>query len=130
MKNKNKTINNPDELNKSLSYSSPATWITLSLVILILAGFFAWSFIYKIQVKIFGTAKVTNGNVALEVKAEDLASLKEGQKVYIAGVEGQILSIEDNKPVVSQFTTLNDGDYDYYVVVNEMKPIDFWFNNK
>lgn len=130
MKNKNKTINNPDELNKSLSYSSPATWITLSLVILILAGFFAWSFIYKIQVKIFGTAKVTSGNVALEVKAEDLASLKEGQKVYIAGVEGQILSIEDNKPIVSQFTTLNDGDYEYYVVVNEMKPIDFWFNNK
>ena len=128
MKRKPKTINSPDELSKTLSYSSPATWITLISVILLLAGFFVWSFVYKIKVKVSGTATITSGSVTLRVDEKDLGSLKEGQKVYISGIEGQIVSFNDNQPVVSSFQ-LNDGDYSYYIVVKEMKPIDFWFQN-
>ena len=128
MKRKPKTINSPDELSKTLSYSSPATWITLISVILLLAGFFVWSFVYKIKVKVSGTATITSGSVTLRVDEKDLGSLKEGQKVYISGIEGQIVSFNDNQPVVSSFQ-LNDGDYNYYIVVKEMKPIDFWFQN-
>lgn len=129
MKKALKTINNPDELNKSLSYSSPTTWITLSIVIISLVGFFVWSLLYKIQIKVSGLATVVGGHVTLNVKDEDLSKLEDGQKVFISGVEGQIVSIIDSKPVVSTFS-LNDGEYEYYVVVGEMKPIDFWFNNK
>lgn len=129
MSKKQVTISNPDDLNKTLSYSSPATWITLGVVIIILVGFFVWSFIYKIQVKVTGKATINSGNVTLNVDENDLSKLKEGQKVYISGIEGQILSFDNEKPVVSTFTTLNDGEYDYYVVVNEMKPIEFWLKN-
>lgn len=130
MSKKQVAISNPDDLNKTLSYSSPATWITLGVVIIILVGFFVWSFIYKIQVKVTGKATINSGSVTLHVNENDLPSLKEGQKVYISGVEGQILSFNDEQPVVSSFTTLSDGEYDYYVVVNEIKPIDFWLKNQ
>ena len=129
MKRQLKTISNPDELNKNLSYSSPATWITLTIVIGMLVGFFVWTFIGKIQVKVFGKATVTSGNVALTIKANDVKSIKEGQTVYLSGnnqtAEGEITSVIDDKPVVST-VSLTDGEYDYYIIVSEMRPFDFW----
>ena len=131
MKKKNKTITNPDELNKSLSYSSPITWITLSTVIILLIGFFVWSFIYKIQIKVSGLATINSGNVTLHVDDSDLSSLKQGQYVYISGQKGEIISINeaDKQPVVSSFS-LDDGEYNYYIVIGEKKPIDFWFDKQ
>ena len=131
MKKKNKTITNPDELNKSLSYSSPITWITLSTVIILLIGFFVWSFIYKIQIKVSGLATINSGNVTLHVDDSDLSSLKQGQYVYISGQKGEIISINesDKQPVVSSFS-LDDGEYNYYIVIDEKKPIDFWFDKQ
>ena len=131
MKKKNKTITNPDELNKSLSYSSPITWITLSTVIILLIGFFVWSFIYKIQIKVSGLATINSGKVTLHVDDSDLSSLKQGQYVYISGQKGEILSINesDKQPVVSSFS-LDDGEYNYYIVIGEKKPIDFWFDKQ
>ena len=129
MKRQLKTISNPDELNKNLSYSSPATWITLTIVIGVLVGFFVWTFIGKIQVKVFGKATVTSGSVALTVNQNDIKSIKEGQTVYLSGnnqtAEGEITSVIDDKPVVST-VSLTDGEYDYYIIVSEMRPFDFW----
>ena len=91
MKKKQAKISNPDELNKNLSYNSPVTWIVLGTVILLLAGFFAWSLIYKIQIKLFGTANITSGAVTLTLNDESkLDQLKVGQKVYVSNDEGEI----------------------------------------
>ncbi|MBO7573944.1 MAG: hypothetical protein J6T25_04135 [Bacilli bacterium] len=127
MKKQNKSITNPDELNKNLQYSSPITWIVLSSVVLLLVAFFAWSAIYKIKIKLTGTANISNGAVTLQIDESKLSKLKEGQKVYISGLEGQILSFNDNQPVVSSFA-LDDGEYDYYIVIKEARPIDFLLN--
>ena len=124
MKKRSKSITNPDELSKNLQYSSPITWITLTMVMILLIGFFTWSFIYKIKVKITGTADLAGGVVTLHVDEAKIEELKEGQKVYISGQEGQILSFNDNEPVVSTFT-LADGEYDYYIVIKELRPVDF-----
>lgn len=124
MKKKNKSITNPDELNKNLQYSSPITWIILASVVLLLLGFFIWSCIYKIKEKLTGTANITAGQVTLVVEEKSLNKLAVGQKVYIAGLEGEILSFNDNQPVVSSFT-LDDGSYEYYIVIKEMRPVDF-----
>ena len=124
MKKRSKSITNPDELSKNLQYSSPITWITLTIIMILLIGFFTWSFIYKIKVKITGTADIAGGVVTLHVDEAKIDELKEGQKVYISGQEGQILSFNDNEPVVSTFT-LADGEYDYYIVIKELRPVDF-----
>ena len=127
MKKNNKTITNPDELNKNLQYSSPLTWTVLSLVVLLLVSFFTWSFVYKIKVKVDGRANISAHQVTLRVEESSLNKLAQGQKVYISGLEGEILSFKDEQIVVSNFN-LDDGEYDYYVVIKEVRPIDFLFS--
>ena len=124
MKKNNKTITNPDELNKNLQYSSPITWIILTSVVLLLLGFFVWSCIYSIKIKITGMANINEGQVTLVLEEGSFNKLQVGQKVYIAGQEGEILSFKDNQPVVSYFS-LQDGNYEYYIVIEEKKPVDF-----
>lgn len=124
MKKNNKTITNPDELNKNLQYSSPITWIILTSVVFLLLGFFVWSCIYSITFKLTGMASINEGQVTLVIEERSISKLQVGQKVYIAGQEGEILSIKDDQPVVSTFS-LQDGDYEYYIVIGEKKPIQF-----
>ena len=124
MKKNNKTITNPDELNKNLQYSSPITWIILTSVVFLLLGFFVWSCIYSITLKLTGMASINEGQVTLVIEARSINKLQVGQKVYIAGQEGEILSIKDDQPVVSTFS-LQDGDYEYYIVIGEKKPVEF-----
>lgn len=126
MKKEKVVISSPEELNKHLQHTSPGTWIVLSLVIAILLGFFVWSFIYKITYKLFCTAQVSSNEVTLNIDAKDLSKLAKNQKVVISGKEGKILSINDEgQPIVSNFT-LADGEYkNCYVVIREVKPVDF-----
>ena len=125
---KNKSITNPDELNKNLQYSSPITWIILTSVVFLLLGFFVWSFLFKIKEKVSGTANITNHEVTLLVEEESLSKLKVGQKVYIANLEAEIISFDDNQPIVSSLS-LADGDYEYYVVIKEIRPVDILLGN-
>ena len=125
MKNKDVRINSPEDLNKHLQHSSPITWIILTLVTAMLAAFFAWSCIYKLTIKIMGKADVVSGEATLHINESDLDKLKVGQKVYINNLEGQILSINDDKqPEVSTFD-LEDGTYTYKVIIGQKRPIDF-----
>ena len=118
-------INNPDELNKHLQYTSITTWIVLGAVILSLAGLFTWSFVYKIQEKITGKASISSGAVTLTIEESQKRRLAVGQKVYIADKVGEIKSIDDGNPVVSLFDLEDGSNYTYTIVVKEMRPIDF-----
>ena len=124
-KNNYQGISNPDELNKRLQKTSPVTWIILGIVIAILASFFAWSVIHKINIRLFAKATVIDKNVTLHINDSDLNKLKVNQKVYISGKEGKILSFdESNNPVVSEFDLKND-EYTCYIVIKQMRPVDF-----
>ena len=124
MKKEKIRISNPDEFNKHLQYTSPFVWIILVLVIGVLASFFAWSFLAKLEVKLTGKAVITSGDVTLQINNSDISKLKVGQKVYINDKQGEILSVENSSPVVSTID-LSDGEYDYKVVIGETRPIDF-----
>ena len=124
MKNKQVRISNPDELNKHLQHTSFFTWLILGVAISLLAGFFVWSLLYKMTIKIKGTANVTNHVAVLLLEDSDLDKLKVGQKVYIQDKEGEILSFENKQPVISTFE-LSDGEYTYKVIIGEKTPFDF-----
>ena len=124
MKKQDVRISSPEELNKHLQHSSPVTWIILCVSIAILIAFFAWSFIYKLKVEITGTATVTNGVAALTMDQESSSQLKEGQTVYISNTEGLLSYNDQDEPIVSNLT-LDDGEYSFYIVVKEIRPIDF-----
>ena len=124
MKKQEVHISSPEELNKHLQHSSPVTWIILGVSITILIAFFAWSFIYKLKVKITGTAIITNGVAALTVDQKSSSQLKEGQTVHISNIEGLLSYNDQDEPIVSNLT-LDDGEYSFYIVVKEIRPIDF-----
>ena len=126
-KNRDIKISNPDGFNKHLQHTSPVTWIVLGLIIAILISLFVWSFLYKVTIKLMGKADVTGGEVTLHVKDSDLNKLQVGQKVYIEGKEGEIISFIDDQPKVSNFA-LNDGEYTYAIHLKQTRPIDFLLN--
>ena len=124
MKKEQVRISNPDELNKHLQYTSPLTWILLFVVTAVLISFFAWSFLYKLTIKLTGKADVNSGEVTLHIKDADINKLEIGQKVYIADKEGEIISFVDDQPKVTDFA-LDDGEYTYTIVIGQTRPIDF-----
>ena len=125
MKKERARVSNPDELNKYLQKSSFAVWFILGIVVSILLSFFVWSMIYKVKVKISGLADVSSGEVTLHVEEKSLKQLEIGQKVYIQNQELEISSLDDNRQPTLTKSTLEDGEYPYYIVVKEVKPIEF-----
>ena len=124
MKKQQIRISNQEEFNKHLQHTSITTWVVLGAVIVALISFFLWSFIYKIDVKLTGKANVTSGTATLQIDDSDLNKLKVGQKVYIQNKEGEILSFNDDQPMVSSYA-LDDGEYTYKIVLRQLRPIDF-----
>ena len=124
MKKQNVSISNPDEFNKRLQHTSPGTWIILGAVVAILVAFFVWACTFTLVDKVTGLANIVGGQVALQLRSEDLDRLMVGQKVYIEDKEGEILSVTDETATVTTFE-LSDGEYNYTIIVREMKPIDF-----
>lgn len=124
MKQKQARITGPEDFNKHLQHTSPVTWIVLGLTTAILVAFFAWSFLFKLTIKIMGKANITSGAVTLHINSADLAKIKVGQKVYIGDKQGEILSFNDDQPVVTPFE-LSDGEYTYKIIIGEKTPISF-----
>ena len=125
MKKERASVSNPDELNKYLQKSSFAVWFILGIVVSILLSFFVWSMIYKVKVKISGLADISSGEVTLHIEEKSLKQLEIGQKVYIQNQELEISSLDDNRQPTITKSTLEDGEYPYYIVVKEVKPIEF-----
>lgn len=123
MKKPASSISNPDELNKRLQRTSPVAWVSLAVCVLAMAGFLAWSFLYRFQDKIVGSAHIDNGQATLVVDPSKKNKLAVGQKVYIAEQVGEIVSLNNDNLVVSSFS-LPNGDYTY-TIVREVRPVDF-----
>ena len=121
-------IHSPEQLSKSIESTNVFTWIALSFVVLCLVAFFMWSFLARITYKVTGQAQVNAGEVTLTLKEKDLSEIKKGQKIYISSQEGEIVDVkEDGYPVISSFD-LEDGTYDYYIVIKVVRPIDYFAN--
>ena len=119
-------VTTPEDLNKSLKSTHPITWVVLTSVLLCLVAFFVWSILAEIEYIIKGTATLVGGEATLNIEEKNLSKLKVGQKVVISSKEGKIEEInEDGYPIISNFE-LNDGDYEYYIVIKTIKPIDYF----
>ena len=124
MKKENFNISSPDDLNKHLQRSSPATWIILGVVVLMVIGFFTWSIIYRIKVKVSGYAEVISGVASLNVDSNSLNKIKAGQVVHISSEQGLLSFNDDKKPIVSGLT-LSNGNYTYYIIIQELRTFYF-----
>lgn len=125
MKKKDVSISNPEELDKYLQGSSFIVWLVLGSILLLLIGFFVTASIIKIPIeRVLGKANVSMNKASLVVEESELEKLVIGQKVYIANQEGKLAFDEDNKPVVYN-VSLENGQYDYSIIIKEKAPIEF-----
>lgn len=121
-----KRITNPDKLNDELQATNAITWISLGLIILAIIGIVIWSFTMTLTYKIEGKASINNNVATIEVKENRINEIKVGQKVYINDFVGEVVSVDDGIIKVSEFD-LEDGDYNYKIIIKEMHPIEYLF---
>ena len=124
MKKKKIVVSNQEELNKHLQHTSPLTWLSLGIVSILLVGFFVWSFIFKLPIKLQGEAVVLNGEVTLKIDKTNLNKLHVNQKITISDKEWTITSFKDDGQPVFSSVDLANGTYTYTIAL-EKRPIEF-----
>ena len=123
--NTNNRISGPEELDKILKKTNPLVWVVLGVIIALLLDLFLWAFLGTLEQKVSLPAKVSETKVAAFADETSKESLAVGQKVYIGDKEGTILSIENDGKVTISEVPVADGEYDCYVVIRQIKPINF-----
>ena len=119
-------LSSPEELSGRIKSTDFVTWLILSLVTACLIGFFVWACLTKITFKISGTAQINEHVATLKVEEKQLSRLAVGQKVYISSQEGKITTIEENSYPIATGFDLENGEYDCYIVVKVIRPIDYF----
>ena len=125
-------ISSPEELGETLHVTSPAVWMILTAVILILAGMMIWSSTATVESFVTGTALVEDGNMRILFDDEALArNVEAGMTVRIGEVEGRIGSVgrdPDGALFATATAALTDGSYPASVVFNRIQVLRLLFN--
>ncbi len=119
-------IASPEQLTDYLRVTNPGIWILLLVIILLLAGFFAWASIGKIETKETALAIVSDGTAQILI-AED-EELDFGMTVRIGKEEYTIEMTEKDESGTNigyASVPLSDGYYDAEVVLKTVTPISY-----
>ena len=125
-------VSSPEELGSYLRVTSPAVWLLLIAVILLLAGMLLWSSKVSIDSIASGTARVENGSMILTFDDEQIASaVKPGMTVRVGEAEGRISGI-GTLPSGGLFASgeiaLSDGTYSASVILRKTQVLKLLFN--
>ena len=125
-------VSSPEELGSYLRVTSPAVWLLLIAVILLLAGMLLWSSKVSIDSIAAGTARVENGSMILTFDDEQIASaVKPGMTVRVGEAEGRISGI-GTLPSGGLFASgeiaLSDGTYSASVILRKTQVLKLLFN--
>lgn len=125
-------VSSPEQLNDYLRVTSPALWIVLAAVILILAGLFVWSSLTAVESFAAGEATVRGGVLTLRFDdAEKAAFVEVGMNARIGDLTTPVLSVgsdEDGTPIAVAKADLPDGSYDASVGYRSTQIIEMLFN--
>ncbi|MBQ3481636.1 MAG: hypothetical protein IJH48_04760 [Oscillospiraceae bacterium] len=125
-------ISSPESLSDYLRVTSPAVWLILTAVILLLAGLLIWSSAAGIDSFAAGTARVENGSMRVYFDDEQIAqNVQSGMKVIAGEFEGRIVSVgtdAEGRLFASADTTLADGNYPARVVFRRTQVLSLLFS--
>ncbi len=125
-------ISSPEELGDYLHVTSPAVWMILTAIILLLAGVLIWSSVASIDSFASGTAQVENGSMRIRFDDEQIArSVQSGMTVVVGETRSTISGIgtdADGALFASAETTLADGSYAAGVIFRSTKVLRLLFN--
>lgn len=119
-------IASPEQLTDYLRVTNPGIWILLLVIILLLAGFFAWASIGKIETKTIAVAMVSEGTAQILTAGNE--ELDFGMTVRIGKEEYTIEMTEKDESGTNigyALVPLSDGYYDAEVVLKTVTPISY-----
>ena len=125
-------ISSPEQLNDYMHVTSPAVWLILTAVILLLAGMLIWSSVASIDSFASGTAQVNNGSMRVQFDDVQIANnVQPGMTVTVGETTVKINSVgkdEDGGVFAVADTTLADGTYTVKVNYKNTQVIRLLFN--
>lgn len=125
-------FSSPEQLSDYLHVTSPAIWVVLAAVILLLASLFVWSGVTAVESYAAGTAEVRAGVLTLSFDdAESAANVTEGMLVRVGGLSAPVLSVgtdADGRALAVAKTELPDGVYEARVGYQRTQIIEILFN--
>ena len=125
-------VSSPEQLRDYLHVTSPAIWVVLAAVILILASLFVWSSVTAVESYAAGAAEVRGGVLTLRFDdAEKAAHVEVGMNVKVGDLVTPVLSVgrdEAGDPIAVAAAGLPDGVYEASVGYKSTQIIDMLFN--
>ncbi|WP_029321547.1 hypothetical protein [Butyrivibrio sp. AE3004] len=121
-------ISSPEALNDYLHVTTPAIWVILMVVVVMLAVFFIWASIDDIDTIIKGEAYATDGRVTMIISDVSKDAIKPGQNLCI-GDEKSVIDYVDKdsygRVSVGCDMKIPNGVYEGEILVESIKPIHF-----
>ena len=125
-------IASPEALSDYLRVTSPAVWLILAAIILLLVGVLIWSSVASIDSIATGTAQVESGSMRILFNDEKTAKIvKTGMTVKVGETESTITGIgtgANGSLFATGETTLADGSYPAQVLLRRTQILELLFN--
>lgn len=125
-------VSSPEQLNDYLHVTSPAIWIVLAAVILLIGGLFVWSSVTAVESYAGGIAEVRGGVLTITFDdAEKAANVEVGMDVKVGDLTAPVRSVgqsEDGACIAVAEIALPDGVYEARVAYKHTQIIDLLFN--
>ena len=125
-------VSSPEQLSDYLHVTSPAIWVVLAAVVLLLASLFIWSSVTAVESYATGRAEVRGGVLTMTFDdAEKADNVTVGMNVKVGDVVSPVLSIgrdENGSPLAVADANLPDGSYDARVGYKSTQIIKMLFN--
>ena len=126
-----KRITSPEELSDYLRVTSPAVWVVMAAIILLLVGMLIWGSTAHIDSYAAGTAQVQDGRMIVVFDDSELAAnVKAGMSVTVGETSSLIDSVgstESGALFASAGTTLADGSYPARVIFRQTQVLSLLF---
>ena len=125
-------ISSPEALDDYLHVATPAVWVILTAIIMMLVGMLIWSHVASIDSFATGRAHVEKGQMYIEFDNEQIArNVQSGMTVISGETQSRISSVgHDDKGHVFALapTNLADGYYSVDVLFKQTQVIRLLFN--
>ena len=125
-------VSSPEQLSDYLHVTTPATWVVLAAVILLLASLFVWSSVAAVESYATGRAEVRGGVLTMTFDdAEQAGNVEVGMNVQVGDLVTSVQSIgtdEDGRRLAVADAGLPDGSYEARVGYKSTQIIKMLFN--
>lgn len=124
-------ISSPERLQDYMRVTSPAVWMVLSAVIVLLAGLLICSAVGKVETSYPVEAQVESGTASVSLVPGTKYTVEEGMVLRISEDDysiDHVRRMEDQTTVVTAPASLPDGTYDARIVTESITPISFLLN--